>query len=46
MQSDRDYDIKGLDLSDDHYTVEQGFVRNKGPSIAPATPFSRANRRC
>ncbi|NHN42107.1 hypothetical protein G9C85_10765 [Halorubellus sp. JP-L1] len=28
-QTDRNYDIKGLDLTDDTYTVEQALVRNK-----------------
>jgi uncharacterized protein YxjI len=29
MQADREYDIAGLDLVDDQYTVEQALVRNK-----------------
>ncbi|MFC6951902.1 hypothetical protein [Halorubellus litoreus] len=29
MDTDRSYDIQGLDLVDDHYTVEQALVRNK-----------------
>ena len=29
MSATRDYDIEGLDLTDDHYTVVQSLVRNK-----------------
>jgi uncharacterized protein YxjI len=29
MSSDTDYDIQGIDLSDDSYVVEQSLVRNK-----------------
>lgn len=29
MSDTRSYDITGIDLSDDRYTVEQGFIRNK-----------------
>jgi uncharacterized protein YxjI len=29
MTFPRDYDITGIDLSDDHYTVEQSLIRNK-----------------
>jgi uncharacterized protein YxjI len=29
MASDREYDIAGIDLSDDSYTVEQSLIRNK-----------------
>ncbi|WP_049922317.1 LURP-one-related/scramblase family protein [Halopiger djelfimassiliensis] len=29
MSDTRSYDIAGIDLSDDQYTVEQGFIRNK-----------------
>jgi uncharacterized protein YxjI len=29
MTVSRDYDITGIDLSDDHYTVEQSLIRNK-----------------
>ena len=29
MSDTREYDIQGLELVDDQYTVEQGFVRNK-----------------
>ncbi|ELY78682.1 LURP-one-related/scramblase family protein [Natrinema gari] len=29
MSGTRGYDIQGIELTDDRYTVEQGFVRNK-----------------
>jgi uncharacterized protein YxjI len=29
MSDDRDYDISGVDLSDDRYVVEQSLIRNK-----------------
>ncbi|OAQ53339.1 hypothetical protein HTG_07620 [Natrinema mahii] len=29
MSDSRAYDIRGIELTDDRYTVEQGFVRNK-----------------
>jgi uncharacterized protein YxjI len=29
MSDTRAYDIRGLELTDDRYTVEQGFIRNK-----------------
>ncbi|WP_222920297.1 hypothetical protein [Natrinema sp. SYSU A 869] len=29
MSDTRGYDIKGIELTDDRYTVEQGFIRNK-----------------
>ncbi|NUB90476.1 hypothetical protein HTZ84_15620 [Haloterrigena sp. SYSU A558-1] len=29
MRNTREYDIQGIELVDDRYTVEQGFVRNK-----------------
>jgi len=29
MSDDRDYDISGVDLSDDRYAVEQSLIRNK-----------------
>jgi uncharacterized protein YxjI len=29
MTVSRDYDITGIDLSDDHYAVEQSLIRNK-----------------
>ncbi|WP_226482440.1 LURP-one-related/scramblase family protein [Natrinema amylolyticum] len=29
MSDTRGYDIRGIELTDDRYTVEQGFIRNK-----------------
>jgi uncharacterized protein YxjI len=29
MQTDRDYSIEGIELTDDQYTVEQALIRNK-----------------
>lgn len=35
MQTDRKYDIAGLNLVDDQYTVEQSLVRNKYKAMDP-----------
>ncbi|OLZ42199.1 hypothetical protein A6E15_15025 [Natrinema saccharevitans] len=36
MSDSRAYDIRGIELTDDRYTVEQGFVRNKYRAIDSA----------
>ncbi|SEQ87736.1 LURP-one-related/scramblase family protein [Natrinema salaciae] len=35
MDETQGYDIRGIELTDDRYTVEQGFVRNKYRALDP-----------
>ena len=37
MSDDRDYDISGVDLSDDRYVVEQSLIRNKYRALDAAS---------
>lgn len=36
MRDTRAYDIQGIELTDDRYTVEQGFIRNKYKALDAA----------